>query len=47
MLLSVPVAVWIGLATVLVPSVIAVAGYLCALLICPPLDRAIVSVAGS
>lgn len=41
LLFSIPVAVWIGLATVLAPCLIAAAGYVCALLICPPLDRAI------
>ncbi len=45
LLLSVPVSVWIDLATVLVPCLIAAGGYLCALLICPPLDRAITDVA--
>ncbi|EME18550.1 hypothetical protein [Rhodococcus triatomae] len=40
LLLTVPAAAWIGLATILAPCVIAATGYLCALVICPPLERA-------
>lgn len=43
--LSVPVSVWIGLVTVLAPCLIAAGGYVCALLICPPLEQAIADVA--
>ncbi|WP_162556335.1 hypothetical protein [Prescottella subtropica] len=45
LLLSVPVSVWIGLATVLAPCLIAAGGYLCAMLICSPLEQAIADVA--
>ena len=46
LLLGLPAAAWIGLATILAPCVIAATGYLCALVICPPLDRAIADVGG-
>ena len=46
LLLSLPAAAWIDLATVLAPGMIAAVGYVCALLICPPLDRAIADVTG-
>ncbi|WP_137876287.1 hypothetical protein [Rhodococcus sp. Q] len=45
LLLTLPAAAWIDLATVLAPCLIAAGGYLCALLICPPLERAITDVA--
>ncbi|GAA4483912.1 hypothetical protein GCM10023094_36190 [Rhodococcus olei] len=45
LLLSVPVTVWLGAAMVLAPCLIAAVGYMCALLICPPLDRAIADIA--
>ena len=32
-------AVWIGLAMILAPCVIALVGHLCALLSCPPISR--------
>lgn len=45
LLLSVPVSVWLGFGQVLAPYLIAVVAYLCALVICPPLERALADVA--
>ncbi|MFC9790067.1 hypothetical protein [Rhodococcus sp. NPDC127528] len=45
LLLSVPVTVWLGVGVVLAPSLIAGGGYLCALVICPPLDQAMADLA--
>lgn len=45
LLLTLPAAAWIDLATMLAPCLIAAGGYVCGLLICPPLDRAIADVA--
>ncbi len=47
LLLSVPVTVWVGWDLVLAPYLVAGVGYLCALVICPPLDQAVADVAKS
>ncbi|MFF0818614.1 hypothetical protein ACFYVR_26220 [Rhodococcus sp. NPDC003318] len=44
---SVPVAAWLGAGLVLAPYLVAGSAYLCALVICPPLDRAMADLARS